>query len=139
MKPLYEYPQTPMSTEQTQMLMGLYLLPADAIKQAIADVSNEFLYKVIRKRLDVLALNVDDRVILLILGTLAESTPGAVAMYVHALFHMKLKNNPPVIDLDEFVKFFHSGFPSKRVLSEAWDAQKRSDGNNEVDVQETYA
>jgi len=139
MKPLYEYAQTPMTNEQTQMLMGLYLLPEDSIKQAIADVSDEFLYKVIRKRLDVLALNVDDRVILLILGTLAESTPGAVALYVHALFHMKLKNNPAVIDLDEFVKFFHSGFPSKQALSEAWDAQKRRDGNNEVDLQETYA
>lgn len=130
--PLYEYQQTPMTPQFTRIFQSLLMASDASVNSMIEDVENEFLYKILDKRLNAFGISVTPVIKLFIL-MLAEN-PAVVVMYIHALYVISEKQGPGVcLTTTDFCSRFADGFPSKAELAKAWAHQKDEHGNNILD------
>lgn len=128
-KPLYDYPQTPMSEVTTQVMVSLVLADdqeVDGFYEAIKDQPG---IAILRSRLEHFKCEASKDV--LMMAATQISTPGEAVLYAHAIFSMWNGDSP--VNMTVFCNHFHSGFPNPEVMEQAWDDQKR-DGGNAVDM-----
>lgn len=139
MKPLYEYPQASMTEHQQKMI--IMLSRPDVVQRMAADIHTVAprLWNVLNGACKMHNINVSDEVKLFIILGMMPPSPGAVMLYVHALFHIKKRRGikHPISMLD-FCTLFDRGFPSEITLEQAWDDQKKDAGGNEVDDISSY-
>lgn len=132
LKPLNKYPLCPMNDDLSRLLLVLLMAKPAQIDSMENDVSAAFLYRVIAKRVEALGLRVETSVMIFIM--FASSGPGDAVMFIHSLW-VRAQENPEVeITLEDFCKMYAEGFPNKASMSEAWEAQKSSDGHNLLDT-----
>lgn len=131
--PLYDYPQHPMTEAFTALFIHLMLAKSETIKIMTEEIREEFLFKVMEKRLN--ALNIQVTPTLKILIMMLAENPATVVLYVHALYVMTQERGPGVrLNSDDFCKKFANGFPDTTTLHLAWDSQKDECGINILDT-----
>lgn len=145
LKLLNQYPQSPMDDLQTSVMFSLLMMPPEEAKTAENKVSNDFLFRVLRQRLDAAGMGstfeIDVKVQMFV--SCIATSPGDVVLYAHTLRHLAAKlPHPHVYSFDDFTSDFHSGFPNQNERRKAWDAQKGFamglDCDNYLDTKEAW-
>lgn len=139
-KPLNDYPQSPMSEQQSEMFMSLALKFSDeSTEHAIGlkgDLEKQFPYKVMEQRLK--GFNLDVALNVKAFLSLSFPSPGTLIMFVHSIYHSRHRVAGKVYDMEAFAYDFPNGFPAEKIIEFAWDAQKVMQGDNGLDMQHVF-
>lgn len=148
-RPLNEYKQTPMTQEQTGMMLNIMGAPEEALKSVMDEMlgDNVFPAKVFEVRAKAYGIefgtNLDYAVPVYLICSGIATNPGAIVMYIHAIHHRLVtkhgtdwKEKGARYEFSEdFVNSFPMGFPDEREASLCWDNQKNGTGGNALDTQ----
>lgn len=117
----------PMSDELTKCMVTMFL---SDITKPIPEIEKEFLFQVIRKRIDVcFTFKLSDWRLITFLMMLSQS-PGKAVMYFTYLQYWLKKNNINEITFEIFCdRIFPMGFPLDKDLDKLWNKQKIESGN----------
>lgn len=140
-KPLWQYPQTPMDAQQSEIFLRLNLMALqnpEAIDAMYAEMANEvFTAKILEARIKGYKIEhlipTETRAFIVFFGKNA----GGVMLFLQAAYQIAKLNNKPA-NLEAIAFKFHTGFPSERDMQQAWDDQKNTDWHNKIDTVEAW-
>lgn len=138
--PLYkqEFERDTFTEEQLRITILLTGEPT-RIELIHEELKTEPLYRLIRKRLNVLFVPIADSSIPIYLAVILEN-PAQVSIMAHSLWHL-YQEKRTALSLSDMHCAFGDGYPTADALSKFWDEQKISDkktSKNAVDLPETY-
>ncbi len=134
-RPLSDYPQTPMTREQTVTLLSIIQLdnlPEEFIPQVFEDLDREggFLYKALKLRAEHHNLKLTPAAYL----TVMEMCDGNIGKAMSILHSLAVgTGTDATISSTDFCHIFHSGVPVAADWEAFWDGQK-IEGVNGIDV-----
>lgn len=144
-KPLHLYPQTPMDKEISSVLIRL-LASKEVGSVIYSDLMEQklFHFMVGVKRAEVWGIKVHKDVMVMI--AVLASGPGAVVMYLHAIYQKQLelqeRGEDREVDLTDMCHMFAAGFPDAQTMEQAWDVQKAPrhnyGGDNLIDIEHIF-
>lgn len=123
-----------MNDELSKLMITLILTN---IKQAPKELEEEFLYKVILKRMEYCFTFVIEDYRLIVFLMYLTQNPGKAVMYLTYLQYWCKKSNTKEIDFNIFCeRIFSFGFPSNRDLDKLWeDCKVNTKPDNLLDYQ----
>lgn len=138
-KPLNEYPQSPMTSEQSRMYMSMNLIPESDVPKLADDLKTYFPFQVLEGRLKMIGVAVTVPVMAFL--SVVFPTPGAMVAFAHSIYHSK-RRDPGVLgkpyDMTALAYDFPDGFPNEKVFEFAWDSQKVKQGDNGFDLHHIF-
>lgn len=125
-KGLAEGKQSPLTKQQSEVLIHLTFATEEAAQEILDSMSDLFATQVFTKRLQaynpkVLEL-IDPKVIILVLSLC--SSPGDCVMWAYTLVHLLSRRDWKPLMLDDWVDAFPMGVPDKEESHRIWDHQK---------------
>lgn len=131
--PLYKYKQTPMTLDQTSLLVSVMEMER---YEADFDESKAGLqFAILKGRIEQHKILCNKFVMLFICAMC--KTPGELVMYAHALACISQKHAGQEVDTSKLCLAFVNGFPSDSQLEQAWSDQK-TEGNNQLDISDNW-
>lgn len=134
-KPLNEYPQSPMTSEQSRMFMSMNLIPESDVPKLAEDLKDYFAFQVLQGRLKMMGVEVTVPVMAFL--SVLFPKPGEMVAFAHAIYHSK-RRDPGVLgkpyDMTALAYDFPEGFPNEKIFEFAWDSQKVKGADNGYDL-----
>lgn len=128
-KPLSEYKPTPLSEDQSKIMIVICMLTEGEIEEFEQDfIKCYFFYPAIQKRLEGMFTYKMDTKAKLLLCSWCNSF-GDIAMYLTLLQYLCKKRNVRELNLDTLTLMFPSGIPSVDYMRKIWDGQKVERGD----------
>lgn len=132
-KPLYKYPLTKMTAEQTGLLTNIMTM--ESVGAEFGDEEAGAFFQILKKRLEFHGVPCN-RYVILFLCALCK-TPGELVLYAYAIACIYQKCAKEV-GIHDVCFAFAVGFPNDEEMSNAW-ADQKSDGVNLLDQEETWS
>ena len=145
-KPLHMYPQVAAS-EDIMMFLCRVTMDTKLGAAVYDDMQKDqlFTFMVGVKRAEGLGIKLSKSVMATI--AVLSNGPGAVVMYLHAVYQKQLqlqeRDEDREVSILDFCEMFAMGFPDERTMTKAWDAQKDMRegarfGHNLIDIPEVF-
>lgn len=140
-KPLWQYPQTPMDTQQSELFLRINMMAIhspEALEGMYAEMAETvFTAQILESRIKGYKIEhlipTETRAFIVVFG----KNPGGVMLFLQAAYQIAKLNNKPA-DLEAISFKFHTGFPNERDMKQAWDDQKNTEWHNKIDTAEAW-
>jgi len=131
-KPINQYPLSPMSSEHSRMYISMHQLPEDQHEPLEKDLAEYFPFQVLTSRLKMMGVEVAVPVRAFL--SVAFSNPGKMVAFAHAIYHSKRRVEGKPYTMEMLSYDFPEGFPNEKIFEWAWDAQKVKGADNGYDL-----
>lgn len=125
MKLLFEYPQSPMTDIQSQLLIICSTAKAEQQALMVEDIKKaaDFIWRLIESHENVYGMKIDNMLKVFICAGLMPN-PGELGLVTKAISIIKERRGVDVVTILDFVMYFSDGFPSPETMQLAYQEAK---------------
>ena len=125
MKLLFEYPQSPMTDIQSQLLIICSTAKAEQQALMVEDIKKaaDFIWRLIESHENVYGMKIDNMLKVFICAGLMPN-PGELGLITKAISIIKERRGVDVVTILDFVMYFSDGFPSPETMQLAYQEAK---------------
>lgn len=125
MKLLFEYPQSPMTELQSQLLIICSMAKSEQQALMVEDIKKaaDFLWRLIESHENVYGMKIDSMLKVFICAGLMPN-PGELGLITKAISVIKERRDVDVVTILDFVMYFSDGFPSPETMQLAYQEAK---------------
>lgn len=132
MKLLFEYPQTPMTEIQRNLLIICSTAKEDQQAVMVEDIKQaaDFIWRLLESHERAYDMKIDNMLKVFICAGLMPN-PGELGLITKAISVIKERRDVAVVTILDFVMYFSEGFPSPETLQLAYQEAKDAARSNE--------
>lgn len=125
MKLLFEYPQSPMTDIQSQLLIICSTAKEEQQAAMVEDIKKaaDFIWRLIESHENVYGMKIDNMLKVFICAGLMPN-PGELGLVTKAISIIKERRGVDVVTILDFVMYFSDGFPSPETMQLAYQEAK---------------
>lgn len=125
MKLLFEYPQSPMTDIQSQLLIICSTAKEEQQAAMVEDIKKaaDFIWRLIESHENVYCMKIDNMLKVFICAGLMPN-PGELGLVTKAISIIKERRGVDVVTILDFVMYFSDGFPSPETMQLAYQEAK---------------
>lgn len=125
MKLLFEYPQSPMTDIQSQLLIICSTAKEEQQAAMVEDIKKaaDFIWRLIESHENVYGMKIDNMLKVFICAGLMPN-PGELGLITKAISIIKERRGVDVVTILDFVMYFSDGFPSPETMQLAYQEAK---------------
>lgn len=125
MKLLFEYPQSPMTDIQSQLLIICSMAKAEQQALMVEDIKKaaDFIWRLIESHENVYGMKIDNMLKVFICAGMMPN-PGELGLVTKAISIIKERRGVDVVTILDFVMYFSDGFPSPETMQLAYQEAK---------------